>query len=559
MRLVHVEDYIRPEDGENRSPAAARALAENPGDDISFVFGKGVWHFYEEGASLEECWESNNDGGRKRVICALRGRRNIRLDGGGGEWVLHGRVSPVVIAECGDVTVCRLTGDCVRPFYTQGTILRATQEEVELAIDREGFPFTVRGGNFVPYADAWENDLSGLTVLCQEFSPETGGPVPGGHTALAKIGQGHQNLENLPAMLWVLRASLTPEGHLLLKGDFSYVMTPGNVLVMTHERRTNSFVFVQDSRAVKLEDITIHHIGSMGVIAQNSRDITLERVRILPREGSGRLISTNADATHFVQCSGRLTLRDCVFESMMDDGTNIHGIYTVVREAGGTQLTLELRHFQQRGVLFYRPGDRLTVLDPQTLETRCRPVVAQAALADGGRLVRIRLEQASQEPLRPGDVVENPDNMPEVLIEGCRTGKNRPRGFLLGTPKRAVIRGNTFYNSCCGIQIAGDSRYWFESGPVHDVEIRENIFDGCCYLDGGYAVVIAPERMPDAAGFFHHHVRILDNRFDLPDGRLVYARSVDGLTVLGNSSSHGGQVFAQDCSHVHVQSVFSVD
>lgn len=556
MRRIQVEDYIRPEDGENRSPAVARALEENPGDDIAFVFSEGVHHFYEQGASLEECWESNNDGGRKRVIFSLHGRKNIRIEGGGSEWMLHGRLSPVVIDGCENITVSRLAGDCVRPFYTEGRILRASRQAVELEIDRAAFPYTVRGGNFVPLGDVWEDDLSDLTVLCQEFSPVTGGPVPGGHTALAKIGEGEQNLENLPAMLWELRASITPQENLLLEGDFSYDMTPGSVLVMTHALRTNSFVFIRDSRSVTLEDLTIHHIGSMGVIAQNTRDITLNRVRILPREESGRLISVNADATHFVHCSGQLTLRDCVFESMMDDGTNIHGIYTVVRQAAGRELTVELRHFQQRGVAFYRPGDRITVLDGKTLLPRCTATVAQAQLMDGGRQVHIRLEDAPDNGIEPDDVVENSDNMPEVLIEGCRTGKNRPRGFLIGTSKRAVIRGNTLYNSSCGIQIAGDARYWFESGPVHDVEIRENRFDGCCYLDGGYAVVIGPERMSQTEGFYHENIRIVGNHFDQPEGRLVYARSVDGLTVEGNTASHGGQVAAQDCAHVQVQPEF---
>lgn len=555
MKTIFIREYIRPEDGENRSPAVGRALADNPGDDLVFSFDPGVHHFYEEGTSLTECWESNNDGGYKHVLFPLYRRRHIRLDGGGSEWILHGRISPVVIDECENVTVSRLTGDCPRPFYTQGTILRATREEVELEIDRAAFPYAVRGENLVLYGDGWENDLSDLTVLCQEFSPQTGGPAPGGHTALAKIGEGNPCLENLPAMLWRLRASETPEGHLLLRGDFTYTMTPRNVLIMTHERRTNSFVFIRNSRTVTLEEVTVHHIGSMGVIAQNSRDVTLHRVRIQCREGSGRLISTNADATHFVHCSGRLTLRECVFESMMDDGTNIHGIYTVVKEAAGRELTVELRHAQQRGVLFYRPGDRLAVRDPQTLEARCRPVVSHAELAGGGREIHLILEEAAPD-IRPDDVVENPDNMPEVCIEGCRTGKNRPRGFLVGTSKKAVVRDNTFYNSSCGIQIAGDAHYWFEAGPVADVEIRDNRFEGCGYLDGGYAVVIGPERMSAVRGGYHKNIRVLHNRFELPAGRLVYAYSVDGLTVEDNTASDGGQVFTQDCANIQVQPVF---
>ena len=35
-----------------------------------------------------------------------------------------------------------------------------------------------------------------------------------------------------------------------------------------------------------------------------------------------RVISTTADATHFVNCKGDILIENCRFENMLDDGTN---------------------------------------------------------------------------------------------------------------------------------------------------------------------------------------------------------------------------------------------
>ena len=38
------------------------------------------------------------------------------------------------------------------------------------------------------YGDDWENDLSTITPLCQEFAAATASPAPGSPTAMAWIG-----------------------------------------------------------------------------------------------------------------------------------------------------------------------------------------------------------------------------------------------------------------------------------------------------------------------------------------------------------------------------------
>lgn len=73
------------------------------------------------------------------------------------------------------------------------------------------------------------------------------------------------------------------------------------------------------------ENINVHHAGGMGIIAENSDDLTLDNFNITPSKG--RMVSTTADATHFVGCRGKVTIKNCTFQNQLDDASNVHGSY----------------------------------------------------------------------------------------------------------------------------------------------------------------------------------------------------------------------------------------
>ena len=68
--------------------------------------------------------------------------------------------------------------------------------------------------------------------------------------------------------------------------------------------RPQPAIFITESRDIRLEDMNIHFAEGMGVLTQNSRDITLERFHVQLRPRGGRYFTTQADATHFVACEG---------------------------------------------------------------------------------------------------------------------------------------------------------------------------------------------------------------------------------------------------------------
>lgn len=81
------------------------------------------------------------------------------------------------------------------------------------------------------------------------------------------------------------------------------------------------------------------------------------------------------------------------------------------------------------------------------------------------------------------------------------------------------------------ILISDDANNWYESGIVSDVTIRNNQFIEC----GLPVINIAPQNQISVPGkSVHHNIHITGNSFDVQNGPVIAARSVDGLWAKNN-------------------------
>ncbi|GAB1358240.1 hypothetical protein MASR1M31_00180 [Porphyromonadaceae bacterium] len=91
------------------------------------------------------------------------------------------------------------------------------------------------------------------------------------------------------------------------------------------------------------------------------------------------------------------------------------------------------------------------------------------------------------------------------------------------------------------ILIADDARSWYESGPVHDVTIRDNRFIEC----GEPVIWIHPENETTEEPV-HKNITITNNTFVLKDRRAIEVRSTSGISIINNlfrvNSSYGQEV-----------------
>ena len=446
MSDLDMRRYLPADSREDAVPAISRALADARAlPDPVLRFPPGVWHLWPDRAFERHLFISNHDAGLKRLAFPLAGFNGLEIAGDRTEFRLHGRVLPFAIEDCRRVTLRGITLDTDRSFFSQGLVAAAGPDWVELEMDRASYPFEAVPGELIFKGANWTSEPDTILLLT-EFDPVRKEPAWRSRHTQVRMRD--------------LAARETPEGRLCFHAKFHRPCTPGNQLVMVHEKRHCPAIFVSRSEDVLVEDVTIYQAGAMGLIVQLTRNVTVRRLSVCLRPGTERMVSTNGDATHFVHCSGAILIEDGVFENMMDDAVNIHGMYAVVTGLPGPrELELRLMHRQQAGIPILGPGDRLAITERATLMRRSQ-ITAVAVEAINSHYLLVAVEEPLEGRVVLGDAVENVSRMPsEVVIRRCRSGRNRPRGFLLTAPGRARVEDCEFHNAQHGIHIGGDASY----------------------------------------------------------------------------------------------------
>ncbi len=508
-------------DGEDAATVILDAILEAKGYDESVITlpNKKI-HIYPDRAFEKHYFVSNNDEGLKRIAFPIIGCKNMTVDGNGAELIFHGKVVPFVIDESENISVKNLSIDYDRPFFTQGLILEADMKHITLKIDREQFPYKVENGMITFLAENWSR--TGFENFL-ELDIDTKGPA-------YKVGDDWTGNKKIVC-------TELEDGVVRFDTDLAKQHKVGNMMAISHVLRHVPGIFVNESRDINIENTTVYHAPAMALIAQMSHNISLNRYNVMLREESGRFISATADATHFVNCTGKVKIENCVFEHQKDDPVNVHGINTVIsRICDENTVEVQYMHYQQNGIKLYKKGDVISILKRDTMLSYYRAMVKDVFYVNQN-YARLVLDKAVPENCL-FDAVENPDRMPELEIRNCRAGFNRARGFLITTNRKVIVENNVIYSPGAGILIEGDANFWFESGNVSDVTIKNNVFDNCAISPWGEAAIyINPSVSENAvcSEKFHKNIDIECNKFISFDLAVVGGHSVDGLRFVGNT------------------------
>ena len=531
--VVDMAAFGAKADGSDTTPSVRAALEKiRSGKATKLTFPPGRYDFHPERAPEQYLFVSNNDEGLKRVAFPLTNLEGVEIDGGGSTFVFHGYTVPFLLDRASDITLRNFTVDFSRPFHSEGKVLAITPDHVDLEFSDE-YPHEIRNGVLV-FTNGQKASGPATTVTNGEILYPYGSllafdPVKRETAFMAKdrykVGDG------------IAAGKLGPSEVRLLISDIS--ASAGDVLVFSPKGREVPGFVISDSSGIHLTDITLHHCGGMGVIAQRSEDVFVHKMRVTPPPGGKRIVSTTADATHFVNCKSKIELVDCLFEQQKDDATNIHGLYAKITHIfSPNRFEVALIHPQQAGVDFIKPGTRLELNDGPSLREEGFATVKAVERLNKHRTI-VEIEGALPENVTVGDSVADADaNTAEVLIRNCDMRGNRARGILLGSRGPMVIEGNTFHLPGAAILFEGDSRFWFEQAGVRDVVIRGNTFDNCNFGVWGTGCIQVGSGISDeykSVSRYNRNIRIENNLFrhfsNLP---LLSLYSVDGLTFTGN-------------------------
>jgi hypothetical protein len=463
----------------------------------------------------------------------LKNLRNVTFDLGGAKLMFHGRIQPFAIEDCENIQFKNFTIDYDRYFYTEAEILEVENERLRLRIGEE-YPFRIENDALVATSETWESDMSLMNSHIIPIDPVEKIPLRTTGFMFYAMGE-NPFLRSDPPMPFTrcrFRHLKGREVEMLLNVPAG--LRPGHILSIAHEDRRKPVFDATRVRDLRVENVRILHTGSLGLIAYECHDIYVRRLQMFLDHESRGLIAANADAVHSFHCDGKISLEDCRIENIFDDTVNVHGNYAVLKNVTGKTsfaATMPGASLSSR-IPLYRRGDVLRAFRGATQEVLGEFTIDDVIDSD----IR-HLEFATREAVDnlSGAVLFENLRMPELHIQRLITG-NKYRAILPSTGAKIVIEDSTFFRCPVAISLTGDSSYWYESGPVRDMTVRN-----CRFTDPGcdaFAIQSNPIFEPTAREpYYHRNVKILDNRFELPTGHVLQAKYTDEIVLSGNTST----------------------
>lgn len=528
---VDIATFGAKPDGSDSAPAVRAALESiRKTGARKLVFAPGRYDFWPDRAAEKYCFVSNNDEGLKRIAFLMDGMENLEIDGQGAEFIFHGWITPFAIDHARNITIRNLSINWNRTFHSEGRIVQVHDDGLTVEFS-EAFPYAIRNGILV-FTDGKREQGPQTTVKGTEIL------YPYGN--LLEFDAQKRETASMARDYWA-QGGLTAKdmGQRKVRIFLPRLTgTPGNILVFGASHRDCPGIFITDSAGVRIQGVNLYHCGGMGVIAQRSGDIELENVQVTPAPNSGRIVSITADATHFVNCSGKLTMSHCLFENQKDDATNIHGIYArVTARLSPTEIEVKLVHPQQYGFDFITPGMKLELVHGPSLVTYGQAVAASVTRVNK-EFTRVTLKAPLPADLVAGDVIASADSYPETHIHHCVIRNNRARGILLGSRAKMLIEDNVFHTPGAAILLEGDGRFWYEQAGVRDLVIRRNRFEDCNFGVWGKATIevgAGIEKSCRPSSRYNRNIVIEDNVFrTFGHGELVQMYSVDNIVIRNN-------------------------
>ena len=523
--------------------------SEAAGKPVTITFAPGEYHFYPDGAVHREYYISNHDQHKDRTVgVAIEEFDNLTFDGCGADFSFHGRMLPVSVIGTKKCTLRNLSIDFATPHIAQAEVIKN---------EAEGITFRV-----APWVNARVNENGGFEHYGEGWTQHPGWGIPFDPTTrhiIYKTGD-----IGTP----VSQVQQIDEHTFLAPGWKDSRLPAGTIVAMRSYGRPSPGVFVSHATDTRFENVKVHYAEGMGLLAQMSENIALDGFSVCLRgDDDPRYFTTQADATHFSGCKGKITSVNGLYEAMMDDAINVHGTYLKVMERVDDH-TLKGRymHGQAWGFDWGYVGDEVQFVRSNTMELvggSAKPfvtTVAEISALDahdsqfkglhGGREFLIRFADAlpAEIDANEGYGIENLTWTPEVYFAGNTIRNNRARGTLFSTPKRTIVEDNLFdHTSGTAILLCGDCNGWYETGACRDVLIRRNRFVNsltCMFQFTNAVISIYPE-IPNLTAqkeYFHggtkNAIRIVNNEFESFDHPLLYAKSIDGLLWKGNTIRH---------------------
>lgn len=460
--------------------------------------------YCSNGASLEF-----NPEGEKHPIFHYSNEKDVIHDLGGNTYVIHGKMTPFLVEDCSDITIknARFTYEC--PTIGEFTVISSKPgfAEINIADDNK---YLIENDTLIyrnpPY---WSFEYDGKDTLSMIYLPQNGNLVMSPYRG---------NKTRFPAIPKIKKIIEVRKGWLhVWFEDQKIVLEPLSVFQTRHVDRNEIAGYFSCSKNIRLENVEFNFAGGMGLVFQNCRDIELINVRFIPK--NGRVISSQADFFHFSNCSGNISLCDCMGVGAHDDIINVHGTYLRIMKVKKDKLLLRFMHPETFGFLPFDKGDEMEIVDGDSLDIKFKCMVKDARqinLTD----IEVILEENAPKTIKEGlDAAQNISRNPSLHMNKCYFERIATRGILFTSEKTALIENCTFKHLGGPLlYVSGDCNSWFESGHAGKISLLNNYFEHSdCGMNGeGSPLILFEPIINEKKGPIHEYLEIKGNTFRKP-------------------------------------------
>ena len=323
----------------------------------------------------------------------------------------------------------------------------------------------------------------------------------------------------------------------------------GDIMVVTL-KDGGAPIFVESGDSITLSGIDIYASGTLGVHLDGTRNSTVSRVRVLPRPGTDRLISTNADGIHLSYIQGNNRVHSNFITRTLDDAIALNSPYVafVDRPTSARSVSVN-RNFQTR----VPNGTMLAFINPNTGETvgplqlvNQNPPFEAASTAstavtytfgDDLPLLQTGFGVVFSDGWNRGDgsVVEG--NVIEDILFA--------RGIFLGGVNGVVVQKNTIRRTNCGAIVMHHDLSGYPTASNQNIQVIGNTVDsaigpaavgtGAIAAFGSIFVLstdaaFIPLPTPTSA-----NISITNNYIANSGRTAIWAGNLDGGTIQGNT------------------------
>lgn len=529
---ISVADFgILPNTHQDARPYLQKAIdvCKNHQNTVLY-FPKGRYDFYPQDGI-----ENKIDIMQRQATIglSLRKLKNLTLDGGGSEFIFHGKMQIAEVDSCTNITLRNFSVDWDHPFISQGEIIGSTDNYLDVKIDKKEYPYVVEDGKALFIGEGWKLPI--ITMYSTLYDKKTKEIV-------------YNTWDKSLGDIFEQKTEELQDGILRFYGVLKMKPENGTMVSLFHVRYFAQGIVVNHSKNVILKDIILYHSLSNGFSANRTENVTMDNASVKMNDAKGRYFSSVADASHFCECKGKIKVINCAHTGQGDDFINVHGINVKILKIINDH-SLEVASSGRGNGESITVGDAYWFIDKNTAQRgEVRIVNSKKNIYIDNKCIGFELSFAKKLPknVNEGDFMECKTWTAGLELRNCRILKlHRARGILVTTPKNVIIENNYFSTAGTAILIDGDLNYWYESGATKNIRIRNNVFDNCLTsgnkngtrAEWGEAVIsITPSHSPQTVDTepYHHNINISNNIFKVFDAPLVRAVSTRGLRFTNN-------------------------